>query len=72
MTSYYDLILSLIPLALFGISGLLTVAGFQLTVAAPSGALVAGGMIGHAMFVNGPVESRTAQSPAPSSTASIE
>ena len=73
MPSYYDLILGLIPLVLFGLAGTLTVAGLQLTVAVPAAALVAVGLIGHALFVNGPVDptpsrSMTSkQSPAPTS-----
>lgn len=57
MVSYYDVILGLIPLSLFGIAGPLTVLGLQPTVAVPAAALVAVGLIGHALFVNGPVES---------------
>lgn len=56
MPSYYDLILGLIPLALFGVAGALTIAGVQLTVAVPTAALVSVGLIGHALFVNGPVD----------------
>jgi hypothetical protein len=56
MTSYYDVILGLIPLTLFGIGGTLTLLGVQLTVAVPAAALVSVGLIGHALFVNGPSE----------------
>lgn len=56
MTGYYDIVLGLIPLALLGITGTLTVAGFSITSAVPVAATVAVGLIGHAMFVNGPVE----------------
>lgn len=62
MPSYYDLILGLIPLVLFGLGGTLTVVGLPLTVAVPAAALVAVGLIGHALFVNGPVD-RTPASP---------
>lgn len=54
MTSYYDLILGLIPLALFGIGGTLSLLGLQLAVAIPVAASVAVGLIGHALFVNQP------------------
>ena len=64
MTTYYDIILGLIPLALLGITGTLTVAGFTLTTAVPIAALVAVALIGHALFVRGPVD----QPPAASST----
>lgn len=56
MVSYYDLVLVLIPLALVAVAGLATVAGFGLTTAVPLGAGVSAALIGHAMFVNGPVE----------------
>ncbi|WP_436907403.1 hypothetical protein [Halosimplex marinum] len=57
MTGYYDIVLGLIPLALGGIATLLTVFGVALTTAVPVASLVAVGLIGHAMFVNGPVDS---------------
>lgn len=54
MTNYYDIILGLIPLALFGIAGTLTIFGLQMTVAVPMAATVAVGLIGHALFINQP------------------
>jgi ABC-type arginine/histidine transport system permease subunit len=73
MTSYYDLILGLIPVALFGIGGTLTLLGFSLAFAVPMAAFVAIGLIGHALFVNQPGE--VAQVPettsAPKQSASI-
>jgi len=56
MTRYYDLVLGLIPLTLGGVAVLLTAAGFTLTTAIPLASAVAVVVIGHAMFVNGPVE----------------
>jgi Flp pilus assembly pilin Flp len=56
MTDYYDLILGLIPLALLGLTALLTTAGLGLTTAVPLAASVSVALIGHAMFVNGPVD----------------
>ncbi|WP_123536400.1 hypothetical protein [Halosimplex salinum] len=56
MTRYYDLVLGLIPLALGGIAALLAAFGFALTTAVPVASVVAVGLIGHAMFVNGPVD----------------
>ncbi|WP_336344461.1 hypothetical protein [Halalkalicoccus ordinarius] len=56
MTSYYDIILGLIPLVLFAGAGTLTLLGVQPTVAVPTAALVSVGLIGHALFVNGPSE----------------
>ncbi|WP_122088469.1 hypothetical protein [Halalkalicoccus subterraneus] len=65
MASYYDLILGLIPLALFGIGGTLTVLGVDLALAVPAAAAVAIVLIGHALFVNQP-EGPTAQPTGPS------
>ena len=62
MPSYYDVILGLIPLALFGIAGALMIAGLQLVMAVPAAALVAVGLIGHALFVNGPVDATSSRS----------
>lgn len=56
MTGYYDLVLGLIPAALIGITAALTVVGVSLTAAVPLGALVAIGLIGHAMFINAPID----------------
>ncbi|QPV61457.1 hypothetical protein I7X12_11840 [Halosimplex litoreum] len=64
MTGYYDLVLGLIPLALGGITALLSVFGLALTTAIPVASVVAVGLIGHAMFVNGPVDSTPASTPA--------
>jgi len=55
MTRYYDLILALIPVALLGIGGALLVAGVPQPVAISLAGTTAVGMIGHAIFVNGPV-----------------
>ncbi|WP_101297911.1 hypothetical protein [Halegenticoccus soli] len=59
MTGYYDYVLGLIPLALLGITTMLSVVGFPLTTAVPVAASVSGLVIGHALFVNGPVDSST-------------
>ena len=56
MAGYYDVVLGLIPVALLGITAALTVVGVSLTTAVPVGAVVAIGLIGHAMFVNAPSE----------------
>ena len=71
MTGYYDLVLGLIPLALVGITGTLTVAGLSLTTAVPLAATVAVGLIGHAMFVNGPVESTSPTTSTTSTSTSV-
>lgn len=56
MTGYYDYVLGLIPAALLGITALLVLAGISLSLAVPLASTVAAGVIGHAMFVNGPVD----------------
>jgi len=55
MTEYYDFILALIPTALLGIGGILLVAGVPHPLAVSLAGAAAVGMIGHAIFVNGPV-----------------
>jgi hypothetical protein len=55
MTGYYDYVLGLIPGALVGITALLDAAGVDPLVAMPVGAAVAALVVGHALFVNGPV-----------------
>lgn len=54
MVPYYDAILALIPLTLVGITAVLVAFGLTTTVALPAAALVAMGLMGHAMFVNSP------------------
>lgn len=56
MSRYYDFVLGMIPLALGGIAALLVAVGFTVTTAIPLASTVAVGLIGHAMFVNGPVD----------------
>ncbi|WP_224335487.1 hypothetical protein [Haloprofundus halobius] len=58
MTGYYDYVLGLIPLVLFGVTAILTIAGVGLTTAVPIAAMGSVGIMGHALFVNGPVESQ--------------
>jgi len=57
MTGYYDIVLGLIPLTLAGISGALILAGVAPTVAVPAAALVAVGLVSHAIFVRSPTDS---------------
>lgn len=57
MTGYYDIVLGLIPLALAGITGVLLIAGLELTTAIPLASVAAVALIGHAMFVRAPVDS---------------
>lgn len=56
MDRYYDVVLALIPLALLGIGGALLVAGVTLQLAVSLSGLTAAALIGHAVFVNGPVD----------------
>lgn len=56
MAEYYDIVLGAIPISLVAITGSLMAAGLSLTVAVPLGSVVSVGLIGHAMFVNGPVD----------------
>jgi hypothetical protein len=60
MIVYYDVVLGLIPLALIGITGALSLAGLSLTASVPVGATVAVGLMGHAMFVRAPVDAEPA------------
>ena len=69
MAGYYDYVLGFIPFALFGVSFALYVTGLSLTTAVPVGAGVALIAIGHAMFVNGPVDDLPTETPAETPTA---
>ena len=55
MTGYHDYVLGLIPAALLGITFMLEGLGWSLQVAVPIGGAVAAALVGHAMFVRGPV-----------------
>lgn len=59
MVGYYDFVLGLIPLTLLGVTGSLSIGGVPTTPAITIGALVACGLLAHALFVNGPVDSLT-------------
>jgi hypothetical protein len=73
MTGYYDLILGLIPLSLIGVTAALSAVGFSLTSAVPLAAAVPVALIGHALFVNGPVEdTQSTTDSVDSSSASFE
>ncbi|MFO7926592.1 MAG: hypothetical protein ACQET5_12225 [Halobacteriota archaeon] len=54
MTDYYDIVLGLIPVSLAGLTALLVSAGMSLSVSIPLASTVTLGLIGHAMFINGP------------------
>lgn len=55
MIDYYDLVLVLIPVSLIGIAGTLSILGYPSEVGTLSGAFVAAGLMGHAMFIKSPV-----------------
>ncbi|WP_049938005.1 hypothetical protein [Haloplanus natans] len=71
MTDYYDYVLGFVPLALVGLTGVLGAAGVDFPLAVLVGAVTASLAVGHALFVNGPVQERIAVEEAPihSSTA---
>ena len=70
MVGYYDIVLGLIPATLVGLTALLVGGGLPLWLSVPLSSTVAVGLIGHAMFVNGPepttVPERAADVPASS------
>lgn len=55
MIGYYDYVLGLIPAALIGVTAALTLVGLSLTAGLSGGALVAGVIVAHALFVKAPV-----------------
>jgi len=59
MARYYDYVLGMIPLALGGVTAALMGAGLAVTTAITVASVFAVGLIGHAMFVNGPVNADT-------------
>jgi hypothetical protein len=68
MTGYYDLILGLIPLSLIGVTGVLSLVGFSVTAAVPLAASIPVALIGHALFVNSPVDDTQSPTEAVEST----
>ncbi|WP_336037411.1 hypothetical protein [Halobacterium yunchengense] len=63
MTGYYDVLLAVLPVALFGLSGGLYAAGVDLTAALTPGGLVATALTAHGLFVNDPSGSRQSTQP---------
>ncbi|WP_425498927.1 hypothetical protein [Haloplanus halophilus] len=55
MTGYYDYVLGLVPVTLVGITAVLAAVGVGYLTAVSVGAAAAALVVGHAMFVNGPV-----------------
>jgi hypothetical protein len=72
MTGYYDLILGLIPLSLIGVTGVLSLVGFSVTSAVPLAASIPVALIGHALFVNSPVDDTQSTTEAVESSNSFE
>jgi len=56
MPGYYDYVLGAIPVVLLGLTAILTAAGLSLTLAVPASAAASLLVVGHALFVNGPVD----------------
>ena len=55
---YYDLVLGTIPASFLGVSGILATVGMDFAIAVPVGALLAVGIILHALFVRSPAMNR--------------
>jgi len=72
MTGYYDLILGLIPLSLLGITAAMSAIGVSVTAAVPLAATVPVALIGHALFVNGPVDETVATTQSASDSSGFE
>ncbi|MEF8772619.1 hypothetical protein [Halodesulfurarchaeum sp.] len=62
MTTYYDYVLGFIPLVLVGFGAGLHAFGMPIEIAVAIGGLLALTLMGHALFVNAPVD-RTTGSP---------
>lgn len=56
MVGYYDAVLGIIPLVMFGLAGGLYAIGMTLGLAVILGGTVAAGVIAHAMFVRAPID----------------
>ncbi|GGM73637.1 hypothetical protein J2752_002521 [Halarchaeum rubridurum] len=56
MTSYYDHILGLIPLAFVAVAAIFTLTGYSTAVAIPAAGGVGVALVGHALFVRGPTD----------------
>jgi hypothetical protein len=64
MADYYDYVLGVVPLSMVSVTALLAVVGVQIAIAVPVGAAASAAVIGHALFVNGPVAPTPADAPA--------
>lgn len=59
MAGYFDYVLGLIPLILFGTTGGLLAVGLSLSLAASVGGALSAVLVGHAMFVRAPRDTPT-------------
>jgi hypothetical protein len=59
MTTYYDYVLGFIPLVLVGFGAGLHAFGIPIEIAVAVGGLLALSLMGHALFVNAPVDRST-------------
>jgi hypothetical protein len=64
MMGYYDYVLALIPTLLVGVTGTLTLLGVPFEAAIPVGGVASALVIGHAVFINGPVVEDLPDAPA--------
>jgi hypothetical protein len=72
MTGYYDIILGLIPLSLISVTSVLSAVGFSVTAAVPLAATIPVALIGHALFVNSPVDDTQSPTETVESSTSFE
>lgn len=63
MVTYYDYVLGFIPLVLLGLGGGLHAAGLPVQIALGVGGFFAIGLMGHALFVNAPIDRGRPQQP---------
>lgn len=59
MTTYYDYVLGFIPLVLVGFGAGLPAFGIPVEIAVAVGGLLALSLMGHALFINAPVDRST-------------
>lgn len=59
MTDYYDYVLALIPGTLLGVAAALSLFGIPLEAALSGGGAMSALVVGHAVFVNGPIDEQS-------------
>ncbi len=55
MTTYYDVVLGVIPLTFVAVIGVSATVGTDLVITLTAGSVLAAGLVGHALFVNPPI-----------------